>query len=354
MEVKHKISTLLVRVLASVNVFCVLLMLISAFSTYYSPASYRYVSLLGFIFPVFVVLSVLFLLFWIVVKWKMTIISLAGLILCFGSIRLYCPVNIPSAPPKGAIKIMSYNVWHYGEDLTVPWDEKPVVKYIKESGADIVCVQEDFWGNGKNVDEQLDNYPYTVHTTTRKTMLAVFSKYPILSSEIVDYESRSNATMLCRVLIDGDTVMLFNNHLESFKLNDNERTQYHELVTGDDYQTNQVKRLMKRISKTNSIRALQAEALAAMIKKYSSYPIIFCGDFNDTPISFTHRVLTADLYDAYEATGNGPGFSYNRYRMMFRIDHILLSEDWDCFDAKVDKSIAFSDHYPIYVYVKKK
>ena len=132
MEVKHKISTLLVRALASVNVFCVLLMLISAFSTYYSPASYRYVSLLGFIFPVFVVLSVLFFLFWIVVKWKMTIISLAGLILCFGSIRLYCPVNIPSAPPKGAIKIMSYNVWHYGEDRTVQWDVNPVGKSIKE------------------------------------------------------------------------------------------------------------------------------------------------------------------------------------------------------------------------------
>ena len=82
--------------------------------------------------------------------------------------------------------------------------------------------------------------------------------------------------------------------------------------------------------------------------------MIVCGDFNTSPISYTHRRLTEYLNDAYTRTGNGVGNSYNRSGMYFRIDNILVSPDITPYGAIVDKSIKTSDHYPIFCFIKWK
>ncbi|MCI1292127.1 MAG: hypothetical protein LKG50_07120, partial [Prevotella sp.] len=53
----------------------------------------------------------------------------------------------------------------------------------------------------------------------------------------------------------------------------------------------------------------------------------------------------------YVSAGNGPGWSYHRSGMLFRIDHILCSSDWRPYGAKVDRKIKESDHYPIYCWL---
>ena len=83
-------------------------------------------------------------------------------------------------------------------------------------------------------------------------------------------------------------------------------------------------------------------------------PVIVCGDFNDTPVSYTHHAFNQILKDAFVEAGNGLGISYNRNRMYVRIDHILTSKDMEVHDCQVDKSIKASDHYPIWCHVSLK
>ena len=79
-----------------------------------------------------------------------------------------------------------------------------------------------------------------------------------------------------------------------------------------------------------------------------------CGDFNDSPISYTCHRLKGQLDDAYISSGNGPGISYNRHGMYYRIDHILHSSTFKAYDCTVDCSIKMSDHYPIFCFLEKR
>ena len=82
--------------------------------------------------------------------------------------------------------------------------------------------------------------------------------------------------------------------------------------------------------------------------------IIVCGDFNDTPISYTHRTIAQDLDDAFTQSGRGLGISYNQNRFYFRIDNILTSKNLRAYNCTVDRSIKESDHYPIWCYITKR
>lgn len=82
--------------------------------------------------------------------------------------------------------------------------------------------------------------------------------------------------------------------------------------------------------------------------------MIVCGDFNDGSISYTHRVLTQELDDAFTQSGKGLGISYNQNKFYFRIDNILISPDLRAYNCTVDRSIKASDHYPIWCYISKR
>ena len=60
------------------------------------------------------------------------------------------------------------------------------------------------------------------------------------------------------------------------------------------------------------------------------------------------------LDDAYASSGNGPGISYNRNKLYYRIDHILHSQQFKAYKCTVDRSIKVSDHYPIFSFLEKK
>ena len=99
------------------------------------------------------------------------------------------------------------------------------------------------------------------------------------------------------------------------------------------------------------IRAPQVDAVAKYIDN-TPYPVVLCGDFNDNPLSYSRKTLAEKLTDCYVSSGFGPGISYNRHGMFVRIDNIMCSDKWKAYGCKVDKSIHYSDHYPIYCWLK--
>jgi endonuclease/exonuclease/phosphatase family metal-dependent hydrolase len=235
--------------------------------------------------------------------------------------------------------------------------KNPIITYLKKENADILCIQEyDFSTDAdyltqKDVEKELEMYPYhnIKNIGNQGLHLACFSKYPILSSRIIDTKSISNGAVIYELKIGRDTVMLINCHLESNKLTKEDKVIYKDILKAPE--TNKVKRgtrqLTTKLAEASIIRAEQARIVAQEIAVSHHPHTIVCGDFNDISTSYTHRVISNRLKNAFAESGCGWGISYNQNRFYFRIDHILTDNKLETYNCAVDRSIQDSDHYPI-------
>jgi endonuclease/exonuclease/phosphatase family metal-dependent hydrolase len=75
--------------------------------------------------------------------------------------------------------------------------------------------------------------------------------------------------------------------------------------------------------------------------------VVVCGDFNDTPNSYTYHQISKGLNDAFREAGSGIGTTYVGKIPFLRIDYILYSKER--FDPLYFKVIRknLSDHYPV-------
>jgi len=351
-----KLNRLIRYIFVAINLIVVIAMIFSAYSCRLSPREVLFVSYWGMLFPFFCGAAIFFILFWLVFHRWFMLISIVGMAICGEAIRTFCPINLPSTPPDGSIKVLSYNVMGFARESTVPWEDNVIMDYIVRSQADIVCLQE---GNNASMDVLhtiFDSiYPYIVVDALKPTLNAVLlSKYPVISSERVDYESASNGSYAHRLLIDGDTVLVVNNHLESYKLGNKDKDDYKTIIRHpkDEENEERYESLVSKLQAANYIRAAQADSIVGFIERSGCRYVICAGDFNAPSLSYTHYRLTRQLNDAYTRSGNGVGFSYNKSGMYFRIDNILVSDNIRAYGARVDAYCDMSDHYPIYAWLK--
>ena len=103
-------SGIITRGIAVANWAVVVLMMITGYAYFFSPIQHSLMSATGVLFPVFLVLNVLFLVFWVVVKFKYSYIPILGLVLCYTPTHQYAPLNIEKEAPKGSLKVLSYNI----------------------------------------------------------------------------------------------------------------------------------------------------------------------------------------------------------------------------------------------------
>jgi endonuclease/exonuclease/phosphatase (EEP) superfamily protein YafD len=94
-----------------------------------------------------------------------------------------------------------------------------------------------------------------------------------------------------------------------------------------------------------SIRARQARTVSTHIRK-CPYPVILCGDFNDTPNSYIYHLFGKQLNDSFTQAGFGISNTYNGFIPLFRIDYILYSNRFNAIYYSRG-SVDLSDHFPI-------
>ncbi len=352
------LKTIPLYIFIAINLITIVAMIFCAYSSMLKPQEHVGLTYWGLAFPLFLAANVCFVLFWLIFKWKLTAMPLCGLLACVSYIRDYMPLNIPLDPPEGSLKVLSYNVMSFGKDYSTPLEDNEIFLYIKHSGADIVCLQEAMKAKSDRMAEILhDLYPYNSRNMVADNYNACFSKHPIIGCEKVDYPSQSNASYAYTIVVGADTLTVINNHLESYRLTTDDKDKYKSIIrnyshprsngTEEKYES-----LTSKLAPIDSLRGIQADSLAAYVERKEGKYIIACGDFNASPISYPHWRLTRTLNDAYTRSGNGPGLSYNRSGMYFRLDNIMVSPNITAYKTEVDRSIKASDHYPIYSYVK--
>lgn len=356
-----KLFGLIRMVILLTNIFFAVAMIIAAFSPYIPPNRFPFLSGLGIVFPVFLLIMVFFFLFWLFFYRKFIWISLATLLICCVQIRTIFPINLPNEAPKDVIRILSYNSRAMqSQKKHTKKSPNDVLKYMQESRADILFIQEFVTSKSKQylqkkeVDSVLKAYTYKNYLrcgTQTINGLACYSKYPILSSRLIPYDSKYNGGTILEIKIKEDTIVFFNNHLESNKLTLKDRALYKDIIIHPEAQKTTIvsKLLIKKLGEATIIRAKQADLMAHMIDSVlqKNRPVVVCGDFNDTPISYTHQTASKQLHDAFVRTGNGFGISYNQSGFYFRIDNILYSNHFKAYNCVIDRKAKGSDHYPI-------
>lgn len=354
---------LIAHLLLGANIVSVALMLLTGYSYHVDPINFSLIATLGMFFPVFMVINALFLIFWLFIQRKAALLSFIAFILCYFPVKTYIGINMPSKAPPGAIKVMSYNVLNYHGMQDEPSDDlkNKIVDFLINSDCDIICLQE---ANEKSLPEDLrkrlnEAYPNS-HIDSKAGQyndMALYSKYKILSSDTIAFESVANISVAYVLQTEDEKILVINNHLESNHLSEDDKNHLRNMITGDvkgDYVGEESKSLFAKLTESSLVRNHQAKAVAKFVEQNKGMPIILCGDFNETPISFNHHVISQNLTDCYVASGIGPGWSYCHSGMRVRIDNIMCSSDYQPYGCKVLSDVPYSDHFPIVCWLKTK
>lgn len=226
-----------------------------------------------------------------------------------------------------------------------------MVKKIKESEADIICIQEmhDFPGNPPyNVVRQLKKagYRHSFYSVARKHWgssvgMAIFSKHPILEKQVIrKKEGSNNQIILARIRMGERRISVINMHLQSVALNEQE-------LSGRDENKEWLGRsfsIGKKLKKGFQARASQIDDLLTAARNEGNY-LIICGDMNDTPYSNSYLRVRNEFRNSFEEKGKGLGFTFNGPIPFLRIDNQFFARGLRISRFETRRDFEPSDHH---------
>jgi endonuclease/exonuclease/phosphatase family metal-dependent hydrolase len=134
-------------------------------------------------------------------------------------------------------------------------------------------------------------------------------------------------------------------HLESYRFNAQDYESIEKIRKQEDTGLVAAKGIIFKMRDAYIRRSRQANIVADFIRT-SPHPVIVCGDFNDTPASYTYFTVKGNLQDAFLKKGSGIGRTFSGISPTLRIDYIFADK---AFAVKGFRTIhsGLSDHYPV-------
>lgn len=358
-------------ILKLITVLCAIALIGSYAATFINPSQFVWFSFLGLGFPILLTLNIITLLYWLVKRKLILIIPLVSIIFGanhishFVQIPINRKVNIDQEKIKDSIHVMSYNVRLF--DL-YNWSKNKETRnkmfhQLDSIQPDIICFQEFFREDDNRFITRdtlvkflnAKNY-FEGHTHKMRGGqyfgTAIFSKYPIIKSKKIVFSNDSNNNLIYTdLLINGDTIRVFNGHVGSIRFQEGDyqyiggkgMTLYYPNQKKPDSTFNQ--KILERLKLAYSKRGEQVNQVVSEIDK-SPHSTILCGDFNDIPVSYTYGQLSSKLTDSFTECGKGFGGTYIGYVPGLRIDYIMHSEKFKAYKYYTHKE-KLSDHRAI-------
>ena len=350
------------------NFFISLASVIAFYATDISPESNYLFAFYALTIPVWLMINVLYLIYWLRVKPVIALLSLFTLFLGYHHINASLSVSFNLFPhkEKNAFQVLSYNVRvfnvypHFQED-----QPREIIEWLTSHPAEIKCVQEFYNLSSDTLFNTIEKigkkqgYHYhfskkeNIHNEKGYFGTGIFSKYPIIQAGDFPLDKKEHQKgVFADILINHDTVRIVNIHLQSIYISEEKLWLENSNL---DRNTNNLLSISRRLKRGFVSRAKQMFFLKDFLEK-SPYPLILCGDLNDTPYSYTYQQLKHFFYNAFEQAGGGLGFTYRGNIPFLRIDNQFFSEGIRIKQFKTLKNIPYSDHYPIsgeYVIDKK-
>jgi len=363
---KHR---LLKTILLAVNALAIFLLLVSYSASWLNPERYWFVALFGLAYNYVLLLNILFIIFWLLFKWKYALFSFLAILAGFNHVSRHFQTGILNSSPVGdetrpSVRVVSYNVQNlvrqnlpYTKGIKDFRIREQILDFLGRQDADIICLQEflvdreGFLDLPRQFGERLGcpHFVYQNYTRFLRKIdgIIIFTKHPVIQDGSFTLDKKSFA-VFCDLQIGIDTVRVYNIHLASIHFGREDYLFMQEL--GQQKDQDIIKKrsigILYKLKKAFIRRGRQVDVVADHIRR-SPYPVIICGDFNDSPASFAYRKISDGLRDAFMESGRGFGNSWaGEFLPSFRIDFILHDPGFSSGKFRTTR-VGYSDHYPV-------
>jgi len=248
----------------------------------------------------------------------------------------FSETNVEESPSD--FKLMSYNVRMFNLFEWLPRTDvaDSIMAFVKKQDPDIVCFQEYAGVDNINFGQYKHQYIFT-NQERYKSGQAILSKFPIVNEGDIKFPKSGNNVIFADIKKGKDTIRVYSMHFQSIKISPD----IHERI---DEQKSKV--IFHRLSTAFKEQQYQAE-LMEKHKSECRYPMIICGDLNNSAYSFVYRSVKGQMKDAFEEAGSGFGKSYNYKYYPARIDYVFTDKNMEVKQFETFDDFFNSDHFPV-------
>jgi endonuclease/exonuclease/phosphatase family metal-dependent hydrolase len=341
-----------------------LTLLLAYLSVHVNPEVFWFLGLIGLAYPFLLLANFIFLVYWII-RWKRYfIIPLIAILLGVSHFSNFFqfPFGKGNQANDNQIKVLTYNVNLF---QLYAWTKEPpnhneIFKFIRDQQPDIVCLQEFYIVNDRfselEAKSMLDSNVHIGYILKKESSaygMATYSRFPIIKTGQIKFDDSANACIFTDLLINTDTIRVYNTHLQSLRLKErNLNFLLSQNYRKESQRMDEIKDISFRYRNALKKRAQQVEKVTNHILN-SPHPVIVCGDFNESPISYNYYKMRNYLNDAFVEAGIGVGHTYRNLLPSFRIDYVLYDKSYRA-NSYSSPRVEYSDHYPVIATLVKK
>jgi endonuclease/exonuclease/phosphatase family metal-dependent hydrolase len=327
------------------NIVLTVLTIIAYVLPFMAPTWFPFLSVLTLILPLFLILNGLSFIYWLFQFKRQMILS--GLVLVVGItfINKFYKFSSKDLPVTDKdFVVMSYNVrllnlfnWIENDNVA-----QNILNFVNDKNPDVLCVQE--YSTSAKIDLKIYSYKAIFMKGGKiKSGQAIFSKFPIVNEGEILFPDSDNSTIFADIKIGKDIVRFYNIHLQSIKISPDVK-EIDQNVEGLDQKKSQI--IFKRISVAFAKQQEQA-TLIMNHKSLCKYPLVICGDMNNSAFSYVYRNIKGNMQDCFEEAGKGFGQTYNFKHYPARIDYIFANKKMTVKSFTNFPDFINSDHLPI-------
>lgn len=357
-------------------------MFLSYLAVYVNPAKFALPLFFGLYFIPILAINLLLLLIALLRRSASAWIAVAALLPALLYTDLFVKIGNREEPQKEGIeiKIASWNVGMFSSSsggsgkaagtpvrLTREECRREIGEFIAVENPHILCLQEFFADDYTQADTLYGQYPYRHYHLFKARNGKLFgnmilSKFPIADKGVLSFRGSTNLSIFADVEHYGRTLRIYNNHLESYdvsftalahkfydKLNEMKKGKGNVSPVKEESLGGEITRdIVETHGKMKNTFIKRSEQVGRILDDINRNPhqTIICGDFNDTPMSYTYHTLAKNRKDTFREAGSGFGATFIPVWPLLRIDYLLVPQDAECISHTVHKE-SHSDHYPV-------
>lgn len=316
------------------------------------PCGHGFIALMGLALPVLLAVDVLLVIYWTLRRRWWALLPVAAVVLNWNFIASTVRIGGRDTEAYPEIKVVTYNVDGFRRMGLVP-TVGAVAAFLESVEADIACIQE-FQVSSRYGPDSIRNvfstlpYAYMPEGRYGKPNMAFFSRYPIIDTGYIPFPDTDNSALWADVSVNGRRLRVISNHLQTTSVSSS-RSEIEKIKHADPAYIEEgaeaMEELAGRMQDNFCRRARQAE-LIRRVADTTDFPVIVCGDFNDTPASYVYNTMKGDLTDGFRSNGRGYGYTYRGFKKLLRIDYVLFGKGLEGVSYR-SPAMDYSDHNPV-------
>jgi endonuclease/exonuclease/phosphatase family metal-dependent hydrolase len=328
-----KTKTTLNRLLRAIAIPFVSFSILVLFSVFKSPGTHFIYGVASLSIPLFAVANLILFCYLLWRKSWWAAYALVVPIAVFTCYDLFSLINTKKNFQR-SFGLLTFNTDQLIDSITRIDHRKDFTEWVIRKKFDVICLQEmlEVKDDTFNIPGYQKIFSGKQTSPTEHFGVGLFSRLPIVNHGVVEFGAPSfNRLLWADILFDNDTIRVVTVHLKSY-----------------NFQQNAFKVNLVRLQEGVSYRTWHASMTKQFIDT-SPYPVVLCGDFNEPTHSYSYRLVSKGLSNAFHGSGDFFEYTFWLKGMPIRIDHILTSNELQTKDFEVTHGLNWSDHSPVSV-----